>query len=535
MAVVSQHADKGFPASKLLTYIKSISSQNEKSGSGVITDNTYTVIAPAINAKSGKLQGYLAIAWSTQKLKENIQQATIAITIALVAVILLIICILILSLRFSIMKPLSQITSCMTVLARGNMDIEIPNRASKDEIKEMITAIEVFKEAAVAKKELEEKEKESKEAQQKRHDDLREMIEKFRQEIYNILISASAENDKMKNNAIALSGIANTASTGANTAYLASTSATEDIKAVLTATEELTHSISEISEQSNKAQETTHNTAQTAKATNEEFNALAESVERIGEIVDMISDIAEQTNLLALNATIEAARAGDAGKGFAVVASEVKGLATQTAKATDEISQQIGAVQSSAKGAVDAIASITNAIEDILKVTTAIASAVEEQDTSTKNIINSVADATSKSENVLGDIESVTSKINDTNNEAQEVKAASKRMDDVVAALSEGIESFLTDVYSDVDNRRQSHRYLINQNISVEINGKSYKTTIIDKNEDGGFSIKTIPGITKDMIIEFTYDNEIIEACVLRVEKDRIVVVQTAKKHVRAA
>ncbi len=456
MTVVSQYKTKDFPSSQIISKIKKLSKQNKNSPTGFIFENSYVVVTPALNTKSNKLIGYLAIAWSTDSLNQKIQQNMTLITLTLIMIILFIVGALIVSLKLSIIKPLSQITSIMTKLSQGNLDVEIPRRKSKDEIKDMINAVVVFKDAAIEKKNLEKKDRLYQEAQKHRHEALREMIENFRQAIHDILVSAGSENDNMKNNATTLSEIANIASSEANTARLASTSATEDIKTVSKAAEELTHSITEIAQQSGKAKETTNNTAQTAKATNEEFIALAEAVERIGEIVNMISDIAEQTNLLALNATIEAARAGESGKGFAVVASEVKDLATQTAKATDEISQQISAVQCSTKGAVDAIASITSAIENILDVTTTIASAVEQQDIATKNIIHSIADAKSKSENALGDIESVTSKINDTNNEAQEVETVSKRMDQVVAKLSSRIESFLEDVYSDVDNRRKS-------------------------------------------------------------------------------
>ncbi|NIA68576.1 chemotaxis protein [Pelagibius litoralis] len=176
---------------------------------------------------------------------------------------------------------------------------------------------------------------------------------------------------------------------------------------VASASEELSSSISEISRQITHSTEIAKSAVEAAQEATTMINGLASSAESIGEVVSMIQDIAEQTNLLALNATIEAARAGEAGKGFAVVASEVKALANQTAKATEQIAEQIGQVQGATGGAVSGINDITKTIEEISSVTTAIASAVEEQGAATQEVnqnISAVSQATGETERMSKDV-----------------------------------------------------------------------------------------------------------------------------------
>ena len=156
--------------------------------------------------------------------------------------------------------------------------------------------------------------------------------------------------------------------------------------AVAAATEQLSASINEISAQVARSAEIVANAAEEARRSNEMVSSLAESAERIGKVIDLINDIAGQTNLLALNATIEAARAGDAGKGFAVVASEVKNLANQTGRATEEISSQIGGIQSATRESVGAIRRIGDIVRELNEIAAGISAAVEEQAASTREV-----------------------------------------------------------------------------------------------------------------------------------------------------
>ena len=202
-------------------------------------------------------------------------------------------------------------------------------------------------------------------------------------------------------------------------------------------------------------------------------------------MVGIIRDIADQTNLLALNATIEAARAGEMGKGFAVVASEVKELASQTSKATEEISNQIDGVQSLTENAVQAIGRITNTVGEINSVTTAIASAVEEQEASSQEIANSIQLASVDTKSAMTNAQGVVSVIEETANEAQVVETASAELTIVAKQLAKEVEEFLNSVAQDVNERRSSLRVKMNQAVAIQASGLRVATNIVDASEDG--------------------------------------------------
>jgi len=183
-----------------------------------------------------------------------------------------------------------------------------------------------------------------------------------------------------------------------------------------------------------------------AETTNQTVQGLAEAASKIGEVVNLINDIAGQTNLLALNATIEAARAGEAGKGFAVVAQEVKNLANQTAKATEEISQQIGSVQAETNDAVGAIEKIRSIIGEVNDIATTISSAVEEQGVSTQEIARNVQQAAKGTQDVNQNIESVSRAAGETGSAAGQVLNASQEMARQAEGLRGEVDRFLNEV-----------------------------------------------------------------------------------------
>lgn len=220
----------------------------------------------------------------------------------------------------------------------------------------------------------------------------------------------------------------------------ASELAATNVNAVAAATEQLAGSVSEIGRQTARSSAIAARAADQARLTNDQVQGLAVAAQRIGDVVRLITDIANQTNLLALNATIEAARAGEAGKGFAVVASEVKNLATQTAKATDEISQQIAAIQTETGQAVEAIQAIAKTIEEINQITTTVAAAVEQQSAATQEIGRNVESAASGTSDVARSIGNVTQSANETGS------AAGKMLD-----AAEGLTRQSRDLQSQVD------------------------------------------------------------------------------------
>jgi len=232
----------------------------------------------------------------------------------------------------------------------------------------------------------------------------------------------------------------------ADTVSLAAGQATQNVNAVAAAAEELSSSIAEISNQVAQSTRITSRAVDEAQRTNETVKGLTAAVDKIGDVLKLISDIAGQTNLLALNATIEAARAGDAGKGFAVVASEVKNLATQTAKATEEISAQISGIQEETRKSVEMITGIGKTINEVSEISTAIASAVEEQSAATQEIARNVQQAADGNEQVSGNIGQVTVAAGETGKASTDVLGYSATLDQQARAVRNEVAKFLKEV-----------------------------------------------------------------------------------------
>jgi len=230
------------------------------------------------------------------------------------------------------------------------------------------------------------------------------------------------------------------------TAAQASSEASANVETVATASGELSNSIAEISRQVAHAASIANRAVDETRRTDDTVQSLAETAGRIGAVVKLINDIAGQTNLLALNATIEAARAGEAGKGFAVVASEVKSLATQTAKATEEISAQIAAVQKVTTDAVEAIKGIGGTIGEVSSVATSIASAVEEQGAATHEITRNTREAARRTKDVSENIAGVSAGADSTGVAARGVKSAAEALGARAEQLRDQVGDFLAKI-----------------------------------------------------------------------------------------
>lgn len=346
-----------------------------------------------------------------------------------------------------ITAPISAMTSTMKKLAKNDFDVSVPGQNRSDEIGEMAAAVQVFKENGLETERLrlEQKEQEIR-AQEDRVRLMNEMALNFERDVGEIIDAVSEATNQMHATAEVLSGTAAHTTQQATTVAAAAEQASANVGAVATATEELSASIGEISGQVVKASQVASEAKKKATDTSEKVNSLIGAAQSIGEVVTLITEIAEQTNLLALNATIEAARAGESGKGFAVVASEVKNLAMQTAKATEEISQQISDVQQATRESGSSIHEITEIIESLDHIATTVASAVEEQGAATQEISRNVQEASTGTQSVTRTIGDVTSSVKETGQSAAMVLSAAEELTKQSTSLRNAVDTFLKTV-----------------------------------------------------------------------------------------
>ncbi|MBS1167568.1 MAG: mcp4 3 [Proteobacteria bacterium] len=343
-------------------------------------------------------------------------------------------------------RPIVSLTKAMARLATGDTDVDLGGTRRRDEIGDMLRAVQVFRDNAIERHRLASEAEAEQERRVSRQEAIEGLIQDFRKEIAAMLTSVSGNADQMEETARALASIAEQASSRATSAAEASGDASVGVQTVAAAAEELSASIAEIARQTENATQVARRASEEARRTDATIMSLAEAAERIGNVITLIKAIAEQTNLLALNATIEAARAGEAGKGFAVVASEVKNLAGQTAKATEEIATQIAAIQVSTGEAVTAIRSISDIMVDVDRTTMIISSAVTEQGTATSEISANAQRAAAGTRAATEETEALTHVVGETSQSASAVSAASNDMNEQAGRLRSAVESFINRV-----------------------------------------------------------------------------------------
>jgi methyl-accepting chemotaxis protein len=335
----------------------------------------------------------------------------------------------------------------MDRLAHGDLAAAIPGAGRRDEMGAMASAVGVFKDSMIEAERLrvEQREAETR-AQAEKKAALAGMANQFEASVKNVVQSVSTAAGEMHSSAQSMSATAEETSRQSTAVAMASEEASTNVQTVASATEELSSSIAEISRQVAESTRIAGEAVAEAKQTNDQVQALAVAAQKIGDVVKLINDIAGQTNLLALNATIEAARAGEAGKGFAVVASEVKSLATQTAKATEEITEQIKGIQTATSDSVRAIGSIGETIGKINGIATAIAAAVEEQGAATREITRNVLEASKGTAEVNGNIGGVTKAVEETGRATEMVLRASGDLSKQAETLRSEVDRFLASI-----------------------------------------------------------------------------------------
>jgi len=346
-----------------------------------------------------------------------------------------------------ISRPVVRMCVAMRTLAGGDKAVEIPGIGRKDEIGQMADTVQVFKDTMIETERLRAEQEQIKaRAEAERKQSMASLADTFEAGVKGIVNAVASQATEMEASAQSMTHTAEQTTQQATSVAAAVEQASASIQTVASAAEQLSSSVLEIGRQVEQSSKIAAHAVIEADKTNTTVEGLNTIAQRIGEVVQLIENIAGQTNLLALNATIEAARAGDAGKGFAVVASEVKSLATQTAKATEEIRAQISEIQGSAEETVGAIRSIGGTIRQMSEIATTIASAVEQQGAATREIASNVQQAAQGTGDIATNIGGLSRAASETGAAATQVLAGAGELSKQSETLRRDVDTFVATV-----------------------------------------------------------------------------------------
>ena len=347
----------------------------------------------------------------------------------------------------SLSGPILRMSEVTNRIAAGELTIEVPDSDRADEVGTLAKAIDVLrKRSSEAARLAADEERLKSRATEERHAAMVKLADAFEASVKHAVDGIAASATGMEASANSMTSVAATSDSQTVAAAAAAEQTSVNVGTVASATEELSASIQEIGRQVTHSSEIAAGAVTEAERANGVMSGLAESAKSVGEVVKLINDIAQQTNLLALNATIEAARAGDAGRGFAVVASEVKSLATQTAKATEDIQTKVAEIQSMTGTAVSAIVTIGGTVSRMNEITASIAAAVEEQGAATRDIAGNVQQAAGGAQQVSNNVAAAQRAVSETKTVASNVLDSAGSVTREAARLRGEVERFLADV-----------------------------------------------------------------------------------------
>ncbi len=346
----------------------------------------------------------------------------------------------------SIARPIHDISDALEVLARADYEVHVPHTDRADEIGTIATAVDTWRKNAIVRKAKAQEVERERKAREERALKVEALTVSFNERMRASIDSLLEAATGLERTSTAMSEVAERTESQTGAVAGAAHDSSQSVDSVAAATEEMNMSIAEIARRIDEADEIVKKAADQTLRAERLVASLEQTASKIGEVVQMITDVANQTNLLALNATIEAARAGEAGKGFAVVAGEVKNLAHQTAKATEEIAGQIGAVQTASRTTAHEIGAISEIMASVTAITASVAAAVEQQQATTADIARSITLAASSAQEVSQNIAGLNAGARETGEASRSVQEAARALSRQSDAMKAEVDRFLVEV-----------------------------------------------------------------------------------------